>query len=257
VLIVLPPSETKRPPPDRGPAVDLAALSFPQLRATRTRIADALVATSGGLDAFRRLMVGPSLAADVARNTRLFDLPVRPVLEVYSGPLYDGLDASTLSPAARARAVERLVVASSLWGALRPTDEIPSYRLHLCARLVGLDRLEPLWRAVLPPVLADAARAGGVVVDLRSPMYQAIGMPDGLGARTVLLRVSQAGVGGRRIGDVVAKRVRGQAARHLLETGVDPADPGELATILGERWPVDVEAGRRERPSTITLFATD
>jgi cytoplasmic iron level regulating protein YaaA (DUF328/UPF0246 family) len=257
VLVVLPPSETKRPPPDHGRPLDLASLSFPELTATRARVADALVATSSGADAFRRLMVGPALAADVARNTRLFDLPVRPVLDVYSGPLFEGLDARTLSRAARARAAQQLVVASSLWGALRPDDEIPAYRLHLCARLVGLDRLEPLWRDVLPRVLADAARSSDVVVDLRSPMYQAIGMPAGIGSRIVTLRVSQAGFGGRRIGDVIAKRVRGQAARHLLETGADPGDLGELASVLGERWAVDIEAGRGSRPSTATLFVTD
>ena len=82
-------------------------------------------------------------------------------------------------------------------------------------------------------------------------------MPAGLGDRTVTLRVSQAGIGGRRIGDVIAKRVRGQAARHLLETGADPGDLGELASVLGERWPVDLVAGRGDRPSTLTLFVTD
>src|SRR4051794_5801101 len=257
MLIVLPPSETKRPPPDHGPGVDLAALSFPELTPTRAFIAERLIETSSGLDAFRRLMVGPALAADVARNVHLFDVPVQPVLDVYSGPLFGGLEPGALSPAARARATRELVVASSLGGLLRPDDEIPAYRLHLCARLVGIDRLEPLWRDVLPPVLTAAADQAGLVVDVRSPMYQAIGKPPAMGERTIVLRVSHAGVGGSRISDVIAKRIRGQAVRHLLETDVDPGDPGELATILGERWPVDLEPGSRRRPSTMTLFATD
>jgi len=257
VLILLPPSETKRPPPDHGRPVDLDGLSFPELTPTRTRIAESLVATSAGPDAFRRLLVRPTLASDVARNTRLFELPVRPVLEVYSGPLHEGLDAATLSPAAGQRARRQVVVASSLWGVLRPVDEVPAYRLHICARLVGLDRLEPLWREVLPEVLAEAAGLSGLVIDLRSAGYQAIGMPAGLAGRTVALRVSQAGIGGRRIGDVIAKRVRGEAARHLLETGADPGDPGELASVLGERWPVDLAGGRGDRPWSLTLFVTD
>ena len=257
MLIVLPPSETKRPAPDAGPPVDLDALSFPELAPTRERIAEALVQTSAGPDAFRRLMVRPTLAGEVARNTRLFDLPTRPALDVYNGPLHEGLDAKTFSPAAADRAETEVLVTSSLWGALRPSDRIPPYRLHVCAHLVGMDRLEPVWREVLPEVLAEAAGPDGLVLDLRSPAYQAIGMPAGLGSRTVIVKVSQAGLGGTRIGDVVAKRVRGQAARHLLDTGADPGDLGELASALGERWPVDIDGGGRGRPSTLTLFVTD
>ena len=42
-----------------------------------------------------------------------------------------------------------------------------------------MDRLEPTWRTVLPDVLATAAGSDGLVLDLRSPSYQAIGMPTG------------------------------------------------------------------------------
>ena len=82
MLIILPPSESKRPPADHGRPVDLDGLSFPVLAPTRERVAEALVATSAGLDAFARLAVRPTLAAQVARNTHLFDLPVSPVLDV-------------------------------------------------------------------------------------------------------------------------------------------------------------------------------
>ncbi len=240
MLILVPPSETKNAPPRRGSPVDLDRLSFPALTGLRTSVLDALVAASARPDALTRLGVGPSLAAEVARNTRLRDLPARPALEVYQGVLYDALDAAALSPAAKRRAATRLVIVSSLWGAVRPTDRIPAYRLNICADLAGLGALEPAWRTVLGDVLAEAAGSRGVVVDCRSSSYLAMGRPTGLGDRTVEVRVLRDDAGARTVVSHMAKHTRGLVARHLLETGADPRTPGQLAEALADRWNVDL-----------------
>ena len=258
MLIILPPSETKRSPPDHGRPISLGELSFAELTRTRWRILDALIATSAQPDAFERLLVRPSMAAEVARNTWLLHQPTRPAHEVYTGPLHEGFHASTLSEQGRARAERSVIVASALWGVLRPSDRIPSYRLHICARLIGMDRLAPTWRAVVSGVLADAAGPGGVIVDLRSPSYQAMGMPTGRSERTVILKVDQRSGGNGRIGDVVAKRILGEAAHHLLESSAEPDDPEALVEVLGERWPVRLDRGRQaDRPSVLTISADD
>ena len=254
MLLIVPSSESKRLPPDRGRPVALDELSFPGLTAMRTRVLDALIVTSAQPDALQRLLVGPSMTDEIAANARLRELPARPALEVYTGTFHEGLDAATLSPAATERAASGLVVVSALWGALRPVDRIPPYRLNVCARLVGMTRLEPAWRAVLPGVLAEAARPHGVVADVRSLSYQAIGMPAALGDRTVTLRVALEASPGRRVGTVIAKRVRGQVVRHLLESGADPGDPGALAGVIAERWPVHLDPPARPgRPWSLTV----
>ncbi len=235
MLVLLPPSESKAAPAARGKPVDLAALSFEGLTATRTRVLDALTTVSSAPDAVRRLGVGASLAAEVERNARLRTIPARPALEVYTGVLYDALGWSTLSPSARRRAGSRLVVVSALWGALRPRDRVPPYRLKMQADL-GLGPLAQLWRSTLAPVL-EAEAAKGLVVDCRSSDYAAAWPPSGdVARRTVAVRVLQDG----RVVSHMAKHTRGLVARHLLESGADPARPQGLARALAERWTVEL-----------------
>lgn len=215
-------------------------LSFPELNALRGQVIDSLIATSGEPDALDRLRVGPTLGSEVVRNIDLLTEPARPAIEVYSGPLYDGLGVDSMDAKTRKRADSHVVIASALWGLLRPTDRIPAYRLHICSNLVGVDRIDAMWRTELPNVLAEAAGDRGVIVDLRSPMYQASGRAAGMARRTVTVRVGPAASHGG-VGDVVAKRIRGQAARYLLESGADPDDPEVLALVLGEHWPVNLD----------------
>jgi cytoplasmic iron level regulating protein YaaA (DUF328/UPF0246 family) len=256
VLIILPPSETKLPPPEDGSPLDLDRLSFPSLTAMRRQVMNALVATSQRPDALRRLHVKPSLAGEVARNEHLRNLPTRSAVETYAGPLYQGLDAGSWSPDAKKRAARHLVIVSALWGALRPTDRIPTYRLSVHARLVGMNRLDAAWRSLLPSVLTDAAAERGPVLDLRSPVYLAVGHPVGLDDETVTLRIRPAAGGPAHIGDVVAKRVRGVATSHLLSSRADPEDPLDIADLLAVRWSLEINppAGRN-RTWRITLLS--
>ncbi|MFZ0492636.1 MAG: peroxide stress protein YaaA [Acidimicrobiia bacterium] len=256
MLILLPPSESKNPPKRRGAPVDLAALSFPELTPIRTKVLRAVIETSTRPDALPRLQVGPSIADEVRRNTLLQQVPARPALEIYSGVLFTALDTPSLSPTAKRRGAARLVIVSGLWGAIRPVDRIPPYRLHICSELVGLGSLEPLWRTMLPTVLAGAAGRRGVIVDCRSSSYQAVGMPEELGDRTVAIRVVRDD-GRRSAASYAAKQTRGEATRYLLETGADPATPHDLVDVLADRWSVTLDPQKQPgKPWTANVVAT-
>ena len=254
MLVLLPPSEGKAAPPRAGRPVDVAALSFPELGPTREKVLDALVETSRRPDALALLGAGVSLADDVARNARLRDLPTRPAHAVYTGVLYEALGFPTLSAAGRRRAARRVVVASALWGFVRPGDRIPAYRLSMDADLPGLP-LAATWRPVLGPALAAAAGPRGVVVDCRSGPYAAAAPIRGpLADRAVAVRVLREQDGARTVVSHLAKLTRGEVTRHLLELPADPRTPRALADAVGARWPVELhEPDRRGTPWTLDV----
>lgn len=247
VIVLLPPSESKSAGPRRGRAVDLDALSFPELTPLREAVLDALATTSARADALDVLGVGASLAAEVEANTLLRSRPALAASGVYTGVLYDALGWGTLSAGARRRAASRVVVVSALWGALRPGDRVPPYRLSMDVDLPGVGPLAKAWRDVLGPVLTAAAGERGVVVDCRSATYAAAWAPSGaLADRTVAVRVLKDGPRGRTVVSHMSKHTRGEVTRHLLESGADPRTPQALAQALSDRW--DVELVRPARP---------
>jgi uncharacterized protein len=241
VLVLLPPSESKAEPPRRGRPVDVASLSFPELTGLREQVLRALAEVSAAPDAAARLGVGASLAAQVARNTRLAGLPAMPVSALYTGVLYDALDWPGLDAASRRRAARRLVVVSALWGALRPADRVPPYRLSMGTALPSLGPLAAAWRPALSPVLVAAAGARGVVVDCRSATYAAAwGPPGALAGRTAAVRVLREGPAGRTVVSHLAKHTRGEVARYLMTEAADPRRVPELAECLAARWKVEL-----------------
>ena len=241
MLIVLPPSEGKTVP-GRGKALDLAALSFPDLTEARVRVLDALLELCVGDPevAARTLGIGHTQLGLVQLNARLLSAPTARADKVYAGVLYDALDTATLSPAARRRATSRLTVTSSLFGLVRPGDRVPAYRLSGDAVLPGLGAVAAVWRDALAPAYAEAL-GDGLLVDLRSTMYAAFWRPPAtLAKRVATVRVLHETNGKRQVVSHFNKATKGRIVRALLEDGGNPRTPAKLAELLGTLgWTVE------------------
>ncbi|GII87173.1 UPF0246 protein [Sphaerisporangium siamense] len=260
MLILLPPSEGKAAKGSGAP-LDLDALSFPSLGPAREKVLDALEAVARGPEdeALAVLGLTPGQADELARNRGLRTARTLPASRLYTGVLYDNLGLATLSPAGRRRASRSLIVFSGLWGALRPSDRVPPYRLSMGVRLPSLGGLAAYWRPALTEALAEAVakEAKGVVIDLRSSTYAQAWPP---GSRGVTVRVlREAADGGRSVVSHMAKATRGAVARSLLESGANPRTPRQLAGILADLGHV-TELGpepRAGRPWTLDVVTRE
>src|SRR6201990_2212416 len=234
--ILLPPSEGKTAPPSGAP-VQLEALAFAgELTESRRKLLAALGALAGlPLDrAASMLAVSKGQAGEVAVDAALASAPAAPAAQIYTGVLYDRLRLPELPK----RAQGRVLIASALWGVLRPGDEIPYYRFSAKAKLDGIGGLAAFW----PPALAEALpdKPGTLVVDMRSGAYSAAWKPK----RATLLSVRALSEvkGKRKPASHMAKAVRGEVARALLESK-KPPESREAAAAIAEAAGFTVELG--------------
>ncbi|GGQ45479.1 peroxide stress protein YaaA [Streptomyces asoensis] len=231
MLVLLPPSEGKASF-GRGAPLKPQALSLPGLGAARETVLDELVELCAADEDKAREVLGLSegLRGEIAKNTELRTAPARPAGEVYTGVLYDALGLASLDAAAKRRAARSLLVFSGLWGAVRVTDRIPSYRCSMGVKLPGLGALATYWRTPMASVLPEAA-GQGLVLDLRSAAYAAAWKPTGeVAGRTASVRVLHAPT--RKVVSHFNKATKGRIVRALLTAGISPAGPAELVEAL-------------------------
>lgn len=201
MLVLLPPSEGKARP-EAGAPVDLGSLAFAEeLRGRR----EALLA---------------------ALDPQLREAPAAPAAEVYTGVLYGRLRLPELPVKAR----RQVLIASMLWGVVRPDDRIPYYKLPPTERFEAIGPLAKYWRPALVEALPDDA--GELIIDMRSGAYTAAWKPKR--ATLLAVRAFTEADGERKPVSHMAKAVRGDVARALLEAKKPPADPQAAAAIAAD-----------------------
>ena len=185
----------------------------------------------------------PGLTAlrDGLLDDELRRAPTTTAARLYTGVLYAALDIATL-PRGAAR---NIVIISAQFGALKPSDRVPAYKRELDAAY---------WRAGLATALDEEA-TGRLVVDCRSATYVAAWRPArGSGAIRVQLAVVEEVDGVRRVVSHMAKKTRGEVARHLLVSGARPRTPAALADAVAEKFPCELEPPARDgAPYVLTV----
>lgn len=247
MLILLPPSEGKTKP-ESGPAVDLEAMSWPQLNRVRSQLLAALIRVSGTRRASE--ILGTSVTADIEHNVTLGSAPTSRADKVYTGVLFGELDPANFSAAERQRWEDRSAIASALFGLVRPHDLIPAYRMSGSVALPRLGTVASRWKPLVPGVIDEAAQ-GQLVVDLRSGTYVSLGQsPKHLD--TVTLRVLHDNNGRLSVVSHFNKATKGRITRQLItenveaKTGIELAaalrDLGYRIEVAGQRLDVIVDA---------------
>ncbi|THV28074.1 YaaA family protein [Glycomyces paridis] len=239
MLILLPPSEGKAVQGD-GPPLDLGRLSSPALNPIRELLVDRLVELCADETAAVKALKLPAAARHfVEANRTLRTAPTLAAWELYNGVLYDRLGLGDLPDG------DQVLIASPLWGFLRPSDRVPPYRMPMSTKLPGVDGLAKLWRPAVAEVLGARDE---LIVDLRSGAYAQVWGPKDRGVSVRVFK--QDAEGNRSVVTHMAKATRGEVARALLAGGARPESAADLSGFLADQgWKVELsEPATRSKP---------
>jgi cytoplasmic iron level regulating protein YaaA (DUF328/UPF0246 family) len=214
IALLLPPSEGKASGGTRRPFT-VGTLGLPELDLARVEV----LASLGALDPLAP--IGPTM----------------PAIDRYTGVLYRELGYRTLATAERRRFDRDALIVSGLWGAVRPRDLIPAYRLKMGASLPPLGKLSTWWRPRLTAALAGRLR-GCVVWDLLPNEHAVAWRPDEVAmARRITVRFVDAD---DRTVSHWNKLLKGALVRHLLShPTTDPTDLAGFRHRSGYRFDPD------------------
>lgn len=215
MLVLLPPSETKRPGGRRTP-LDLERLALPGLRTQREAVIDALVTLSDDADtAARVLKLSARQLGEIEVNAALRHGPTLPAADRYTGVLYDALAATTLDAASRRWLGKHVLIHAAAFGPVGALDKIPAYRLGAAVTVPGLPPLRRVWATAV--TAAFTQHRSPFILDLRSEAYVALG-PVPATTPAAYVRVVTAGDDGQvRALNHFNKAAKGALTRALAE----------------------------------------
>lgn len=220
-------------------------LSFPDLSKPRADVWKALIAMCkhDPQAAAKNLGLGVTQLDEVTANKHLAKAFCGPAIDVYTGVLYEALDAASLNARARNRLNKNVAISSALFGLVRPLDLIPAYRLSGNSTVTSLPPLSKIWRDESSKVIAHSS---GPIIDMRSHTYVALGpIPASCHVRALTMRVLFEKNGKRSVVSHFNKATKGELVRALTLHPTVPKTINEflkVLTELGYEWEINEQA---------------
>ncbi|QTD56192.1 YaaA family protein [Parasphingorhabdus cellanae] len=163
------------------------------------------------------------------RYSQFFDQPERSAIFAYSGDVYTGFEAQSLSKEGLDFAQGHLRILSGLYGLLRPFDPIRPHRLEMGTKWAPrYKKLTDFWKDKIASELANDLdeTSERIIVNLASNEYWAAVKPhvDKLNARIIEVDFRKDGPDGPKFISFEAKRARGMMARYICENHLQDAE---------------------------------
>jgi len=146
----------------------------------------------------------------------------------FSGDVYQGLDATSLTEEQLLTLQNKLRILSGLYGVLKPLDLIQPYRLEMGTKLKyqrSAD-LYAFWKSKITPKIKEAIAESGnnILVNLASNEYYKSIDPKKLGVEIVTPEFKDLKNGEYKMISFFAKRARGLMTRFILENNIERVD---------------------------------
>jgi cytoplasmic iron level regulating protein YaaA (DUF328/UPF0246 family) len=164
----------------------------------------------------------------------------RPAHEIYSGVLYQALDWGSLSPSAKKKGEGSILIISAIFGALRITDAIPTYKAKIKSSL---------WKKPLSDYLDSQSH--DLIVDCRSSTYASVWTPPR--EMTVVVRVFQVIGGKRSVITHMSKKYRGELTRYILQ-GKSVKSPAQLLALARAHFACELIPATTDEPNYLDLL---
>lgn len=182
------------------------------------------------LDLMEMMGISEKLAHLNVERFQQFQVPMpanlsKPAVLAFTGDVYQGLDAKSMSASQLQQAQQQLRILSGFYGVLRPLDQMMAYRLEMGKKVSTQagDTLYDFWRTQVTELLNQDIDASGAkaLVNLASNEYSKVIDKRKLNAPIIEPVFQDEKNGKMKIISFYAKKARGLMARYIIEQGVD------------------------------------